>query len=243
MKRRRSIATAILEAARSAPLPALRALPEQPLALDPDKSARDLHRAASKSTSDQITARASTTRTPAGSMKKRPGRSRRLAFSSAWRCTRPTAAPPLSARVALARLGLDPLDLTDRVGRDRAVADGQPHNTGDYRSQFFAGEALTSRLIDAMTLSTSGHVASPSRTSPIAGSTWFRSWRRESSPGQPSRHGRLRTPDQRPAPSTARDRHRRRLRRRRRQKTPTRARANPRPSPSLCPSLCGWIEA
>ena len=39
--------------------------------------------------------------------------------------------------------------------------------------QLLAVAALTSALIAPTTLSTSGVVASPSRTSPIAGSTWF----------------------------------------------------------------------
>ena len=44
--------------------------------------------------------------------------------------------------------------------------------------QLLAVEALTFLLIEAITRSTIGVVASPSRTSPIAGNTWFLSCRR-----------------------------------------------------------------
>jgi hypothetical protein len=43
---------------------------------------------------------------------------------------------------------------------------------------FFAVAALTSALMAPITLSISGVVASPSRTSPIAGKTWFFNCRR-----------------------------------------------------------------
>jgi hypothetical protein len=86
---------------------------------------------ACQSTSYQTTASASPMRTPVASMKNtKSGRSRRLALASVRSCATSSIRSAVErARGAFPRLSLDPLDLTDRVRRDRAVADRESHHS------------------------------------------------------------------------------------------------------------------
>jgi hypothetical protein len=83
------------------------------------------------------------------------------------RSTRPAPGPRLSLAP-----GLNALDLPHRIGRDGAVSDGPSHPLEITLRHLFAVDALALALIEAITPSTSGVVASPSRTWPMAGNTW-----------------------------------------------------------------------